>query len=109
MLVMQLQSISSQSPNVISITQVREDIDVLTKALAEFGRVRVLRGQKILFDAIDPEFEEKRRESVKRAVAQMMTMAKKYKGKKGEISGTEWIIRERDRMRTKKYYDEHHR
>jgi len=106
---MQLQSISSQFPNVISITQVREDIDVLTKALNEFGRVRVLRGQKILFDAIDPEFEEKRRERIKRAVAQMRSMTKKYKSKKGEMSATEWLIKERDRMRTKAYYDDHNR
>lgn len=106
---MQLQSISSRFPNVISITQVREDIDVLTKALNEFGKVRVLRGQKILFDAIDPEFEEKRRERIKRAIAQMRSMAKKYKSKKGKMSATEWLIRERDRMRTKEYYDDHNR
>lgn len=106
---MQLQSLSSQSPNVVSITQIRQDIDILTKALNEFGRVRVLRGQKVLFDAIDPQFEEKRRERIKKAVAQMRLMAQKYKGRKGEMSATEWLIRERDRMRTKKYYDEHNR
>lgn len=106
---MKLQSISNKVSNVVSITQVREDIDVLTKALNEFGKVRVLRGQKVLFDAIDPEFEEKRRERIKIAVAQMRSMAKKYKSKRDEISGSEWIIRERDRMRTKKYYDEHNR
>ena len=106
---MQLQAISRQVPNVISITQIRQDIDILTKALNEFGKVRVLRGQKVLFDAIDPEFEEKRRERVKKAVVQMRSMAQKYKSKKGEMSGTEWIIRERDRMRTKEYYDEHNR
>lgn len=106
---MQLQSLSDQFPNVVSITQVREDIDVLTKALKAFGKVRVLRGQKVLFDAVDPEFEEKRRERVKKAVVQMRSMAQKYKSKRGEMSGTEWIIRERDRMRTKEYYDEHNR
>lgn len=106
---MQLQSISDQIPNVISITQVREDIDVLTKALNEFGKVRVLRGQKVLFDAIDPEFEEKRRERIKKAVAKIREIARNHKTKPGEISGSEWIIRERDRMRTPGYYAEHNR
>lgn len=106
---MQLQSISDQFPNVISITQVREDIDVLTKALAEFGKVRVLRGQKVLFDAVDPDFEAKRRERIKKAVASIKEFAKKHKAKRGEMSGSEWIIRERDRMRTPEYYAEHNR
>ncbi len=106
---MQLQSISDQTPNVISITQVREDIDILTKALNEFGRVRVLRGQKVLFDAVDPSFEEKRRERIKKAVAQIRFVAQKYKNKKGSISATEWLIKERDRMRTKKYYEDRNR
>lgn len=104
---MQLQSISDQFPNVISITQVREDIDVLTKALDEFGKVRVLRGQKVLFDAIDPEFETKRQAKIKAAVARIREFTKKHKTKSGEISGSEWIIRERDRMRTPEYYAEH--
>lgn len=106
---MQLQSISSQSPNVISITQVREDIDVLTKALDEFGRVRVLRGQKVLFDAIDPEFEEKRRGRIKKAVDDIRKfaklMAKKYPRKPGEKSLSQFIIDERDRMRDPAHYD----
>ena len=106
---MQLQSISDQIPNVISITQVREDIDVLTRALNEFGKVRVLRGQKVLFDAVDPDFEVKRRERIKAAAARIREFAKKYKSKKGEISGSEWIIRERDRMKTPEYYAKHNR
>lgn len=106
---MQLQSISSQSPNVISITQVREDIDVLTKALKEFGRVRVLRGQKVLFDAIDPEFEEKRRTRIKKAAEDIRKfadlMAKKHPRKPGEKSLSQFVIDERDRMRNPNYYD----
>lgn len=106
---MQLQSISDQIPNVISITQIREDIDILTRALNEFGKVRVLRGRKVLFDAVDPEFKSKRRERIKAAAVRIREFAKKYKSKKGEISGSEWIIKERDRMMTPEYYAEHNR
>ena len=102
---MQLQSISNQVPNVISITQVREDIDVLTKALNEFGKVRVLRGQKVLFDAVDPEFEEKRRKRIKKAVAGIKEFAQKNKPKPGEKPLSQWLIEERDRMRDPKYYE----
>lgn len=104
---MQLQPISDQIPNVISITQVRQDIDVLTKALAAFGKVRVLRGQKVLFDAIDPDFEEKRRDRIKRAVENIQEsakeMAKKYPRKPGEKSLSQILIEERDKMRSGTY------
>lgn len=102
---MQLQSVSNQSPNVISITQVREDIDVLTKALDRFGKVRVLRGQKVLFDAIDPGFEEKRRERIKNAVASIKEFAQKNKPKPGEKQLSQWLIEERDKMKDPKYYE----
>ena len=102
---MQLQSISDDTPNVISITQIRQNIHVLTDALNKFGKVRVLRGQKILFEATDPAFEEKRRERIKKAVAGIKAFAKKNKTEKSKISGSEWIIRERDRMLTPEYYE----
>lgn len=99
---MQLQSISDQTPNVISITQVREDIDVLTRALNEFGKVRVLRGQKVLFDAVDPDFEKKRRDRIKRAAENIRKiakeMAKKYPRKSEERSLSQILIEERDKM-----------
>lgn len=104
---MQLQSISSQSPNVISITQVREDIDILTKALNKFGKVRVLRGQKVLFDAIDPEFEAKKQAKIGRAVENIRRLAKqmamKYPRKPGEKSLSQILIEERDKMASGSY------
>ena len=101
---MQLQPISNQPSDVISITQIRQDIDVLTDALDKFGKVRVLRGQKVLFDAIDPEFEEKKRAKIKNAAEKIMKFAKNNKSKTKKMSGSEWLIRERDRMRTPEYY-----
>lgn len=101
---MQLQSISSQYPNVFSITQIREDIDVLDKALNEFGRARILRGQKVFFDAVDPDYEGKKRAKIKNAVAGIRKFAQNQNRKSSEISATEWLIRERDRMRTPEYY-----
>lgn len=110
---MQLQPIPGDAANVISITKVREDIDSLTRLLDEFGRVRVLRGTKVYFEAVDPDYEQKRREKVKKAAERIKKlreeMAVKHPTKPGELSATEWLIRERDRMMTPEYYEEHNR
>lgn len=106
---MQTQHISDIYPNAISITQVRQDIDALTDLLEKYPEVKVLRGQSILFNAVRPDVHTTKQEKVKEAVAFFKNVAKKYKAKKGELSATEWLIRERDRMRTKAYYDEHNR
>lgn len=101
---MNLQSISNSFPNTVSITQVRQDIDVLAKMLDKHGEVNVLKGQKIFFKAIDPEFESKKRAKIKKAVANIhkfrAEMAKKYPRKPGEKSLTEILINERNKRYT---------
>lgn len=106
---MQTQHISDIYPNVISITRVRKDIDALTRLLEKYPEVAVLRGHTVLFKAVRSHFSKSKKEKIKEAVAFFKTVAKKYKAKKGELSATGWLIRERDRMRTKAYYDEHNR
>lgn len=106
---MQTQHISDVIPNVISITQVRQDIDALTDLLERYPEVTVLKGQSVLFRAVRPDAETEKQAKRKAAAAFMDTIAKKYPLKKGELSATAWLIRERDRMRTKAYYDEHNR
>ncbi len=106
---MQIQHITDAIPNVISITRIRQDIDSLTSLLEKYPEVKVLKGQSVLFHAVRPSATPTRQEKMKEAAAFFKTIAKKYKGRKGEISATEWLIRERDRMRTKAYYDEHNR
>ena len=104
---MQLQSISNQTPNVVSMTQIRNDVDVLARALNEFGKVRVLRGQKVWFDAVDPDFEARKREKIREAGENIKKIAKemanKYPRKAGEKSLTQILIKERDRMRSGRY------
>ncbi len=106
---MQTQHITDAIPNVISITQIRQDIDALTDLLEKYPEVKVLRGQSILFHAVRPVAQISKQEKRKEAVAFFKSIAKKYKTRKGEMSATAWLIRERDRMRTKAYYEEHNR
>lgn len=106
---MQTQHISDAIPNVISITQIRQDIDSLTDLLEKYPEVTVLKGQSVLFRAVRPDAETEKQAKRKAAAMFFQTIAKKYPVKKGELSATAWLIRERDRMRTKAYYDEHNR
>ena len=106
---MQTQHITDAIPNVISITQIRQDIDSLTDLLEKYPEVKVLRGQSILFHAVRPEAHTSKQKQRQEAAEFFRSVAKKHKVKKGEMSATEWLIRERDRMRTKEYYEEHNR
>lgn len=106
---MQTQHISNAIPNVISITQIRQDIDILQRMLNEHGEVTVLKGQKIFFKAVDPAFEEKRNAQKKKAAENIRKfaaeMAKKYPRKPGEKTLTQILIEERDKMRNPKFYE----
>lgn len=106
---MQTQHISDIYPNVISITRVRKDIDSLMDLLEKYEEVKVLRGQEIAFTARRSRALRRKTEDIKKAVAFFTKMRKKYKSKPGEPTLTEILIRERDRMRTKEYYEEHNR
>lgn len=100
---MQPQYIPSPAGNSISITQVREDIDILAKMLDKHGEVNVLKGQKIFFKAIDPDFEAKKQARIKKAVAEIREFAKQHKPKPGEKPLSQWLIEERDRRRDPDY------
>ena len=100
---MQLQSISDEWPNVISITKVREDIDALTSLLAKYRTVSVLRGQEVLFEAVRPETEEEKKQRRLRAGQSIMQSTKTIPYKKGEKSLTRILIEERDKMRSGYY------
>ncbi len=100
---MQLQYISYQFPNVISITKIREDIDSLTSLLEKYGTVSVLRGQEVLFEAVRPETEEEKKQRKLRAGESIMSAAKAYKYKRGEKSLTKILIEERDKMNSGSY------
>lgn len=106
---MQLQHISSSMPNVISITQVRQDIDILQKMLDEHGEVNVLKGQKIFFKAVDPSYEARKKAQKKKAAENIRKfaaeMVKKYPRKPGDKTLTQILIEERDKMRDPKYYE----
>ena len=106
---MQTQHISDIYPNTISITQIRQDIDALTDLLEKYPEVKVLRGQYVLFHAVRPAAHTSKQQQIQEAAAFFKSIAKKYPVKKGEMSATTWLIRERDKMRTKEYYDEHNR
>ena len=106
---MQTQHISDIYPNVISITKIRKDIDALMDLLDKYSEVKVLRGQDVVFRVIRPETKADRRSKISEAIAFMDEMKKKYKRKKGELSASQWVIRERDRLRTKEYYAQHNR
>lgn len=104
---MKFQNISDTIPNVIPISRIREDIDSLLGLLERFKEVNVLRGQSILFKAVRVENPEEKQKEIREAVARIRQFREKY-AKKRRIAASEWLIRERDRMRTKKYYDGHH-
>lgn len=100
---MQLQSISDDWPNVISITKVREDIDALTSLLEKYRTVSVLRGQDVLFEAVRPETEDEKKQRRLRAGQSIMQSAKTFGPKRNEKSLTKILIEERDKMRSGTY------
>lgn len=106
---MQTQHISELYPNVISITQIRKDIDSLTKLLGKYSRIKVLRGQEVAFEVVRPETKEERLSRVRNAVDGIRKIATEMGRKRLKKSLTQLVIEERDLMQTKKYYEEHNR
>lgn len=100
---MQTQHISDIYPNIISITSIREDIHNLLGLLDKYPEVKVLRGQKVLFNATRPDTGKDQLEKIKMAAAYFKTAAG-IKGRKTKVSATEWLIADRDKIRSKKYY-----
>ena len=89
---MQLQHVGSD-PTVISITQLRQDIDVLEQLLEKYGRATVLKGTKVFFNAVDPDFEEKKAARVRKAVEGIRKIAKEMAEKAAYKQGQKHVFR----------------
>lgn len=100
---MQTQHISDIYPNIISITSIREDIHNLLGLLEKYPEVKVLRGQKVLFNVTRPDMERNQFEKIKKAAAYFKT-AVGVRGRETKVSATEWLIADRDKIRSEKYY-----
>ena len=105
---MRTQHISEIYPNVISITQIRQDIDSLIQLLEKFPEVKVLRGQRILFTAVRPEESTKVLNQIKTSMSFFDRVSSKY-AHKGTPSASEWVSNEREKMKQTKYYGTHRR
>lgn len=71
---------------IVSITQVRRDIDVLNRILEKEDEAVVMKNQKVMFIAVKPERYKKVKESIKsgkfeKAMKVMESLRKKYKAK----------------------------
>lgn len=107
LITMQKQYISDIYPDTISITQVRRDIGALLDKLAREEEVKVLRGQEVLFIASSPaskqaKISKKQKESLSRREKAAEYF---FSLKKPTISLSKYIIKERDKMRKKSYYE----
>lgn len=99
---MSSQHISDIYEDAVSISQVRRDIGVLLQKLKKEGEVKVLRGQNVLFIAVDPEEFEKQRanQTAKSKIAKYYSkMRQKHK-----TSLSSFVVRDRERMKKKHYY-----
>lgn len=100
---MQAQHISDLYPNMISITEFRRDIDVLLDLLQKYPEVRVLRGQKILFNITRPGNGQAKRDKIAAAAEYFQTASRQLKSA-NKVSAADWLIKEREKMRSKRYY-----
>lgn len=101
--IMNLQDFSSKA---ISITQIRQDIDVLKQALKQQGIAWVTRNQDIMFIAIDPKeykelVEKKSYYEINDAVDKINEIQAKY-GNKESRNSTE-VISEMREERAKRW------
>ncbi len=97
--------ITQLDPKIVSITQVRRDIDVLNRILEKEDEAIVMKNQKIMFIAIKPERYDQvkastRKERIEKAMKFMELMRAKHKSDKELAS--DYIIKMRDE-RVKKW------
>lgn len=91
------------NPKIISITQLRRDIDVLEKVLAQEDEAWVMRNQSVLFVAVAPEKYRKLRDNgrIKRAITIINKIREdSKKAKRPSVSG--FVVKMRD-QRVKKW------
>lgn len=90
------------NPKIISITQVRRDIDILHKVLSEQNEAFIVKNQRLLFIAVSPEkyqaFSRDKKNKIERAIVSINKIRNTYKSKTKSIS--RYVMRMRDeRMR----------
>ena len=90
---------------IVSITQVRRDIDILNKILDKEQEAVVMKNQKVMFIAVKPERYKTVKESIRsgkfeKAMKVMESLRKKYKAK--TESASDYIVKMRDE-RVKKW------
>ena len=97
---MQLQQFN---PNMISITQLRKDIDILEDILAKNDEAMVVRNQDILFWAISPKKYQDIKQNcpdkartIAEVVADIDALRKKYGQTKRKNAGSNYVIKMRD-------------
>lgn len=101
---MQLQQFD---PKMVSITQVRRDIDILENTLWKHDEALIVRNQNLLFVAISPKrYEEYQNmtkqndtNSINEAVASINAFREKYGKTKGKNAGSNAVIKMRDDAR----------
>lgn len=91
-------NIQQINPKIISITQLRKDIDALNKILAEQDEAWVVKNQNVLFVAVKPEkyqqMKEKKTERIKQAIKLIESIRAKHKSDKELAS--DYVIKMRD-------------
>ncbi len=94
------------NPKMISITQLRRDIDVLKKILAQESEALVMSNQSLLFVAIAPEkyksLQVDERETIKKAVAAIEKIRQDFGGVKRVTTVSDYVSGMRER-RIKKW------
>ena len=98
-------NIQQLDAKIVSITQVRRDIDVLNRILEKEDEAIVMKNQKIMFIAIKPEKystnkEASRKEKITSAMKVMESLRARYKSDR-ELA-TSYIVKMRDE-RVKKW------
>lgn len=91
-------------PKILSITQLRRDIDILNKILEKEKEAIVMKNQKVLFMVVDPDKykrlkEQKEDNDFNQALDIMATLRSKYKSKRSLASS--YVIKMRDERRKK--------
>ena len=92
------------NPKILSITQLRQDIDILNRILEKEKEAIVMKNQKVLFMVVDPEKykqlkENKEKDSFEEALRIMEELRSKYKSKNNAVSS--YVIKMRDKRRKK--------
>lgn len=93
-------NIQQINPKILSITQVRRDIDVLYKTLVQENEALVMKNQQLLFIAVNPKkyeefFGDKNKKSkIVQAIAFIKKIRENHKVKTKSVS--KYIIKMRD-------------